>query len=96
LVEPVYEHGGQQKFFQVGCKVDVLLILAILTMKCKCPFMKRFTLSARLHHKENTTCYNNSHKKYAFMTATVSYDNFHDRLSADFQSRVLIFTEVLP
>jgi len=26
----------------------------------------------------------------------IHYDNFHNRLSADFPSRVLLFTEVLP
>jgi len=52
LAAIVRYHGRPQKFFQGG-KVDILLILCrLLTMQCKCMFIKRFTF---LHHKENVT-----------------------------------------
>ena len=79
-------HGRPQEMF-AGVNVYVVLILVrMLTVPCKCTFTKPFTLSSRLHH---------SHKKCAPMAA-VYYGRFHNTLSADFQCRIRLLTEVLP
>ena len=86
---------GVRRNFSRGGNVNILLILVrLLSMQCKCTFTKRLVFSTRLNHKRN-----------AHVTTTVtkmrffgrhSHDNFHNALSADFQNRVLFFTEVLP
>jgi len=49
--------------FSRGGNVNILLILVrLLTIQRKCTFTKRLTFSARLNHKENAPCYDNSHK----------------------------------
>ena len=42
-------------------------------MQCKCAFAKHFSLTTRLHHKENALCYNNGHKKCASLAAIARY-----------------------
>ena len=42
-----------------------LIVFRLLTIHCKWTFTKRFILS--LHHKENTPCYDNSHRNCALV-----------------------------
>jgi len=77
--------------------INILLILVmLLTMQCKCTFTKRFTVSTLLHHKENAHVTTIATKiRFVGSNSQAYYDNFHNRLSADFQRRAF-FTEVFP
>jgi len=57
--------GGQRHHFANSCQVadDAM----------QSPFTKHFTLSTRVHHKENAPCYNNSHKAYGSLKAIARY-----------------------
>jgi len=51
-----------------------------------------------LHHNENAPCCGNSHKKCVSLAAIPRYimTNVLSRVFADFENRVLLFTDVLP
>jgi len=89
-------HMGVRINFSRGGNVNSLLnFLRLLTMQCRCTFAKHFSFTTRLHHKENALCYN-GHKTALWQPSQVYSDHLQNRLSANFESRILIFTEVLP
>jgi len=64
-------HGRPQKFFQ---DANILLIfLRLMMMQYKLMFVKRFTPTTQLYHKETAPCYNNGHKKCASLAAMPRY-----------------------
>jgi len=82
---------GVRRKFSRGGQVDILFIIfMLLTMQCKWTFTKRFTISTP---QKNDPSYGNN-KKCASLAAIprtqVYCDNLHSRLSADFQSRILL------
>ena len=88
MVWSAFEHGRPQKFFQGG-SVNILLILVkLLTMQCKCTFTKRFTPYTRLQQSQKKCASLAAISRHVTIIFTIGC------LSADFQSRALLFTEV--
>jgi len=84
---------GVRRSFSRGGNIS---IIRLLIMQWKCTFTKGFTFSTRLHHKEKPHVTTTVTKMRLFgRHSQVYYDNFHNTLSADFQSRIRLFTEVL-
>jgi len=90
--------GVGRNFSRGGGNINILLVLVRLLTRCNANVRSRNVLPF-LHH--NTTKNTNvttivTKLRFVGSHSQVYYDNFHNRLSADFQGRVLLFTEVLP
>jgi len=84
------------EIFPRGGNVDIFPILFRILWRCNANECSQNTLPFFLFHKENGPCYNSQKTNFVGSNSQAYYDNLHNRLSADFPSRALLFKEALP
>jgi len=86
------------EIFPGGNSVNNLLnFLRLLKMQqCRWTFAKHFSVTTRLHHKKMPYVTVVTKNALLWQPSQVYSDHIQNRVSSNFESMVLIFTEVLP